>query len=195
MAQEYRQNESYETIKRGYSSPTLEVTENEGDSSTGNRYSLPFGLCKGVGIDTTGMTPREAWDAYTSKTGISKEDAEKEHWGKSSNTEAKLSKENTSNSDLKWKKGDVIKSGGDSQIFIGKFYDEKENEVKDTVPHWTIVCDFSNKLQVKEFDNCLSIGIDDDSYIDEEFKIICSDSNNESKISSDALIVKIESLL
>ena len=112
MAQEYRQNESYETIKRGYSSPTLEVTENEGDSSTGNRYSLPFGLCKGVGIDTTGMTPREAWDAYTSKTGISKEDAEKEHWGKSSNTEAKLSKENTSNSDLKWKKGDVIKSGG-----------------------------------------------------------------------------------
>lgn len=89
----------------------------------------------------------------------------------------------------------VIKSGGDSQIFIGKFYDEKGNEVNGVVPHWTIVCDFSNVLQVKEIDNCLSIGIDDDSYIDEEFKLICSDGNSESEILSDALIIKIESLL
>ncbi len=89
----------------------------------------------------------------------------------------------------------VIKSGGDSQIFVAKFYDEKENEIKDIVPHWTIVCDFSKVLQVKEFDNCLSIGIDDDLYIDEEFKLICSDNNNESEICSDALIIKIESLL
>ncbi len=89
----------------------------------------------------------------------------------------------------------VIKSGGDSQMFIGKFYDEKGNEVDGVVPHWTIVCDFSNVLQVKEIDNCLSIGIDDDSYIDEEFKLICSDGNSESEILSDALIIKIESLL
>ena len=89
----------------------------------------------------------------------------------------------------------VIKSGGDSQVFIGKFYDEKGNEVADIVPHWTIVCDFSSALQVKEIDNCLSIGIDDDSYIDEEFKLICSDGNSEGEILSDALIIKIESLL
>ena len=89
----------------------------------------------------------------------------------------------------------VIKSGGDSQVFIGKFYDDKGNEVADVVPHWTIICDFASKLQVKEFDDCLSIGIDDDSYIDEEFKLICSDENNESGILSDTLIVKIESLL
>ena len=89
----------------------------------------------------------------------------------------------------------IIKSGGDSQIFVGKFYDKNGNEVTDVVPHWTIVCDFSNKLQIKEFDNCLSIGIDDDSYIDEEFKIVCSDNNNESEILSDALIIKIDSLL
>ena len=89
----------------------------------------------------------------------------------------------------------IIKSGGDLQIFTGKFYDDKGNELTDIVPHWTIVCDFSNKLQVKEFDNCLSIGIDDDSYIDEEFKLICSDGNNESGILSDAIIIKIESLL
>ena len=89
----------------------------------------------------------------------------------------------------------VIKSGGDSQVFIGKFYDDKGNEITDIVPHWTIVCDFSDKLQIKEFDNCLSIGIDDDSYIDEEFKLICSDENDESKIISSTLVIKIESLL
>lgn len=89
----------------------------------------------------------------------------------------------------------VIKSGGDSQTFIGKFYDDKENEVNGIVPHWTILCDFSDKLQVKEFDNCLSIGIDDDSCIDEEFKLICSYQDDESTISPSTLIVKIESLL
>ena len=90
---------------------------------------------------------------------------------------------------------DVIKSGGDSQKFIGKFYDDKGNEVKDIVPHWTIVPDISSVLQVEESGNCLIIGIDDDSYIDEDFKIVLSDGNNESDILSDDLIIKIESLL
>lgn len=89
----------------------------------------------------------------------------------------------------------IIKSGGDSQIFIGKFYNNKGSEVADIVPHWTIVCDFSDKLQVKEFDNYLSIGIDDDSYIDEEFKLICSSENDDNDISPSTLIIKIESLL
>lgn len=89
----------------------------------------------------------------------------------------------------------VIKSGGDSQIFIGKFYDDKENEVENITPHWKIVCDFSDKLQVKEFDNCLSIGIDDDSYIDEEFKLVLSNEDNESNILSSTLLIKVESLL
>ena len=89
----------------------------------------------------------------------------------------------------------VIKSGGDSQVFIGKFYDKNGNEVEGIVPHWTIVPDFSNVLQIKEISNSLSIGIDNDSYIDEEFKLICSDGNSESEILSDALIIKIESLL
>lgn len=89
----------------------------------------------------------------------------------------------------------VIKSGGDSQRFIGKFYDDKGNEVTDIEPHWTIVCDFENALQAEESGNCLSIGIDDDSYIDEDFKIVLSDGNNESDILSDDLLIKIESLL
>lgn len=89
----------------------------------------------------------------------------------------------------------VIKSGGDSQVFVGKFYDDKGSEVADVSPHWTVICDFFDKLIWEEFDNCLSIGIDDDDYIDEEFKIICSDGNKESDIISTSLIVKVESLL
>lgn len=89
----------------------------------------------------------------------------------------------------------VIKSGGDSQMFIGKFYDDKGNEVKDIVPHWTIVPDISSVLQTEESGNCLIIGIDDDSYIDEDFKIVLSDGNDESDILSDDLLIKIESLL
>lgn len=89
----------------------------------------------------------------------------------------------------------VIKSGGDVQRFIGKFYDDNENEITDIVPHWTIVCDFSDSLQVKELDNYLDIGIDDDSHIDEEFKLICSDGNIESDITPFTLIIKVESLL
>lgn len=89
----------------------------------------------------------------------------------------------------------IIKSGGDSQVFIGKFYDDKGNEVTGLVPHWTVVCDFSEKLKIEEFDNCLSIGIDDDLYIDEEFKLICFSENDEDNIKPSTLIIKIESLL
>lgn len=89
----------------------------------------------------------------------------------------------------------VIKSGGDSQIFVGKFYDEKGDEVQDITPHWTVVCPFSDKLIVKEFDSGLSIGIDDDVYIDEEFKLILSDENVDNNVIPSSLLIRIESLL
>ena len=92
----------------------------------------------------------------------------------------------------------IIKSGGDPQKFICKFYDDKGNNVKDVVPHWTTdfgFYDFSDKLQRKEFDGGISIWIDDDSCIDEEFKLILSDKNEESNIIPYTLSIKIESLL
>ena len=89
----------------------------------------------------------------------------------------------------------VIKSGGDSQIFIGKFYDEKGNEVTDIAPHWAITCDFSDKLIIEEFDNGLSIGIDDDAYIDEEFKLVLTDKNKDNNVTPSSLLIRIESLL
>lgn len=86
----------------------------------------------------------------------------------------------------------TIKSGGSPQKFFGKFFDSKENEITAIVPHWKIICDFSNALIVEEHDGYISIGIDNDDYVDEEFKIVLSDE--EGKYSS-SLIVRIGSLL
>lgn len=38
---------------------------------SGGNTRLPYGLCKSAGIDTTGMTPAEAWAALAGETGIS----------------------------------------------------------------------------------------------------------------------------
>jgi hypothetical protein len=89
----------------------------------------------------------------------------------------------------------VIKSGGDAQKFIGKFYDSMGNEVANISPHWNVICSFSDKLQAEEFDNGLSIGIDDDTYIDEEFKLVLSAENKNVNVSPSSLLIKVKSLL
>lgn len=86
----------------------------------------------------------------------------------------------------------VIKSGGSSQTFTGTFFDENGNEIADIVPYWKIICDFSHALKVEESDNQLIIGIDNDDYVDEEFKIVLSDVEGNY---SSSLIVRVESLL
>lgn len=71
--------------EKGQNTPANGAKSNErgGTSkSHGNRFSLPYGLCEGLGINTDGMTPREAWDAYMNATGKSKTQAENEHWEK-----------------------------------------------------------------------------------------------------------------
>lgn len=86
----------------------------------------------------------------------------------------------------------VIKSGGSSQMFFGKFFDSKGKEIAGISPHWRIICDFSDALDVEEHDGYITIGIDNDAYVDEEFKIILSDAEGNY---SSSLIVRIESLL
>lgn len=86
----------------------------------------------------------------------------------------------------------IIKSGGDSQLFTGKFFDDNGNEINDISPHWRIISDFNDALVVEEIDNQIRIGIDDDAYVDEEFKIVLSDASGNY---SSSLIVRIESLL
>lgn len=113
---EFRINTPYSQIMKATAEP--EGGENEGENNEsqelgghGNRYSLPYGLCESVGIDTRGMTPREAWDAWTSKTGRTKEDAEREHWGKTANGKQPAEKEEKSTT-YSAQKGDTITSGG-----------------------------------------------------------------------------------
>lgn len=86
----------------------------------------------------------------------------------------------------------TIKSGGDFQTFTGKFFDDNGNEITTIAPKWTIVCGFANALEIEESGNQIKIGIDNDYYVDEEFKLILSDSHGDY---SSSLIVRIESLL
>ena len=86
----------------------------------------------------------------------------------------------------------VIKSGGSKQKFTGNFFGKDGKEIVGIVPHWNIICDFSHALQAEEVGNQLLIGIDNDEYIDEEFKIVLSDVEGNY---SSSLIVKVESLI
>lgn len=86
----------------------------------------------------------------------------------------------------------VIKSGGDTQMFAAKFYDSQGDEVVGIEPYWTIVCDFKDALNIECENDWIKIGIDDDQYIDEDFKIILADKENQ--YTSD-LTIRIESLL
>ena len=85
----------------------------------------------------------------------------------------------------------VIKSGGDSQVFVGEFLDSDGNSVDGLSVNWEIVCDFLDHLEVSKSDNQIEISVDDDSLVDEEFRLILSDESGDHTTS---LIVKIESL-
>lgn len=86
----------------------------------------------------------------------------------------------------------IIKSGGSLQTFTGNFFDANGKEVANIAPYWKIICDFSDALQVEESGNQLIIGIDNDDYVDEEFKIVLSDEDGNY---SSSLLVQIGSLL
>jgi hypothetical protein len=61
--------------KKEYVSPYIEIVPGEEDG--GARYRLPYGIASGMGLDTTGMTPREVWDILKGH-GISPDNAYKE---------------------------------------------------------------------------------------------------------------------
>lgn len=86
----------------------------------------------------------------------------------------------------------VIVSGGDSQTYIGKFYNIDGNEITDINGKWEIICDFKNELEVSESSSQITIAIDNDDYVDEEFKLIFSNEYNNYQT---YIIIKIDSLL
>ena len=86
----------------------------------------------------------------------------------------------------------TIKSGGSKQRFVGTFVDENGEDIDDISTNWEIICDFADSLIVNEDGNSLTIGVDDDSLIDEEFKLTLSDESGNYKSS---IIIQIGSLL
>lgn len=86
----------------------------------------------------------------------------------------------------------TIKSGGSKQKFVGTFVNENGEEINGVSTNWEIICDFADSLIVNEEGNSLTIGVDDDSLIDEEFKLVLSDEFGNYKSS---IIIQIGSLL
>ena len=85
----------------------------------------------------------------------------------------------------------VIKSGGDAQVYTARFFDGDDKDVELT-PVWEIISDFSSKLKISEENKAIKISADDDSLVDEEFRLTCSD---EAGTVSASVVIKIESLL
>lgn len=84
----------------------------------------------------------------------------------------------------------IVRSGGDSQTFVGKFY-HGDDEITDILYSWHVICDFADKLTITENGNRITISIDDDDYIDEDIKLIFS---NDDESIQDYIIIHIDSL-
>lgn len=87
---------------------------------------------------------------------------------------------------------DIIKSGGDKQRFTARFFGSNDEELMRVVPVWNVVCPFMDALDIDYVDSDIVIGIDDDRYIDEDFKLILSDDRGQC---TSSIIVGVRSLL
>ena len=81
--------------------------------------------------------------------------------------------------------------GGSAKTFTAQFIDDDGVEL-DITPKWQIVCDFVDKLIVTESGNKISIATKDDSCVDEDFRLVLTDSEDNYESS---LIVSVVSLL
>ena len=88
-------------------------------------------------------------------------------------------------------KSKTIKVGGSAKTFTAQFIDDDGVEL-DITPKWQIVCDFVDKLIVTESGNKISIATKDDSCVDEDFRLVLTDSEDNYESS---LIVSVVSLL
>ena len=90
-------------------------------------------------------------------------------------------------------KSTVIKSGSKGQVFYAEFIDKENNKVDGLSPNWKIISDFTDELDIKTNGDSITIKIDNDDYIDEEFKLILTDTNDIAL--GDSVVIKIDSLL
>ena len=86
----------------------------------------------------------------------------------------------------------TIKSGGSPQTFTARFFDENGDEVENVIPKWGFICAFIDALNIEYGEKSITVSIDDDRYIDEDFKITLTDDRNQYPSS---LLVSVKSLL
>ena len=86
----------------------------------------------------------------------------------------------------------IIKSGGSPQTFTARFFDENGDEVQNVVPKWGFICPFIDFLDIQYNDNSITISIDDDRFIDEDFKLTLTDDRGRYPSS---LLLSVKSLL
>ena len=109
--------------KKEYVPPTFVVVEPDEDG--GARYRLPYGIAKGMGLDTTGMTPRQVWDMLKGK-GVNPDNAYKE-LEKKAKTEIEKEKPKVVNAKLSTKE-EVESWGKNKNVEVaGVFWHLPEN--------------------------------------------------------------------
>lgn len=86
----------------------------------------------------------------------------------------------------------VIKSGGSPQTFKAKFFDENGNEMQGVIPRWRFICPFQEFLDIEYGDDSITISIDDDRFIDEDFKLVLTDDKGRY---GSTLLLSVRSLL
>ena len=89
-------------------------------------------------------------------------------------------------------KKNILKSGGSVQTFTAQFTDNKGKPVKRQAK-WEIISNFKKYIKASYKDNEIMLSIDNDDYIDEEFKLVLNDSLG--LCNQDEVIIKVESLL
>lgn len=68
---------------------------------------------------------------------------------------------------------DEIYDGLEAGVFTAHFYDDSGNEVS-AIPHWEIVCDFRNELNIQYVENSILISVDNESLVNKSFELFLS---------------------
>lgn len=72
----------------------------------------------------------------------------------------------------------VIYNGLEPTVFVAKFFDSHGHPVIET-PHWSINCDFADKLDITEEDNYISISVNDKKQTNKTFELILNNDGYE----------------
>lgn len=109
-------------MAKQYVQPEIDIVEV--DANDGNKYSLPYGIAKGLGLDTTGMRPREVWDMLKGR-GITPEN---EYDKLKEKAQQELPKEKVEVKEVISRKEDLEKWGAENNVNVKGFFENAPSE-------------------------------------------------------------------